>query len=322
MRQAGRYMKEYRDLKEKYTFKEMCETPELAVEVSLLPHQLLDIDALIVFNDILIPLERMGAPLTYADGGPRFLEPVRDQAAFEKLHDIDPRTDSSSILNTISELVRLMDGEKAVLGFAGAPFTLASYLVEGKLGQGVETLKKVMFENPKFIHQLLESLTRMTTDYLSAQAEAGASAVQLFDTWAGHLAPAEYEEFALPYHQEIFKALKEKHGDTTGTILYVRDSAHLISQMSRSGADTLSIEWRTSIRQVRQQVGDQFSLQGNLDPTALFASPAEVAQRTQQILEENRGDPGYIFNLGHGILPKTPVESVRALVDTVKNFSP
>lgn len=322
MRQAGRYMKEYRALKEKHTFQEMCDTPELAIEVSLLPHRLLDVDALIVFYDILIPLEKMGAPLSYGDGGPRFHEPVRDVAGLESLHPIDPREDTPAILETIAELVRQMDGEKAVLGFAGAPFTLASYLVEGRLGQGVETLKKVMFQEPEFLHRLLRLLTDMTIAYLGAQLDAGASAVQLFDTWAGHLGRREYEEFVQPYHQEIFRALGEGRDDPAATILYIRDSAHLIDRMDASGATALSIEWRSSLCRVRKQVGSDRCLQGNLDPTLLFASPELVVERTREILEARRNDPGFIFNLGHGILPGTPVECVRALVETVQNYRP
>lgn len=322
MRQAGRYMSEYRALREKHSFKELCDTPDLAVEVSLLPHRLIDADALIVFYDILIPLEKMGAPLTYEGGGPVFTEAVRDEAGVERLHAIDPARDTSSILEAIRRLREEFRGRKAVLGFAGAPFTLASYLVEGRLGQGIETLKRLLFERPDFVRALLDRLTDMTIAYLRAQAEAGASAVQLFDTWAGHLGPAEYREFALPCQRRIFEALGKRGHRPVPAILYVRDASHLLEDMAESGADALSIEWRVPLDEARRRVGPGLALQGNLDPCALFAPVEEVRRRVREILESRRGDPAFIFNLGHGVLPRTPIESVRALVETVQGFEP
>ena len=322
MRQAGRYLPEYRALRERHSFKEMCDRPELALEVSLLPHRLLDVDAIIVFYDILIPLEKMGAPLHYGETGPVFTEPLRDAQALARLRPLNPAEDCPALLDTIRALRSEVGDRKAVLGFGGAPFTLASYLVEGKLGQGVERIRRLLHEEPAILHTLLEKLADMTAVYLAAQVEAGADAVQLFDTWAGHLSRDEYREFVQPYHQKIFDALGPRGQRPAPAILFVRDATHLIDVMAESSADALSVEWRVELARAREIVGPNMPLQGNLDPTALFAPEKAVRQRVQRILEDRRGDSAYIFNLGHGVLPGTPVENVRALVETVRSFRP
>ncbi len=320
MRQAGRYLAEYRALRARHAFLEMCESPDLAVEVSLLPVEAFDVDAVIVFSDILIPLRAMGAPLDFGEEGPVFREPVRDDAALDRLGDLDPATGTPAILETIRRVAERVGGEKAVLGFAGAPFTLASYLIEGRVGsRGVDTLMRTLYGKPDFLRRLLERLASMTADYLEAQLDAGATAVQLFDTWAGRLGANEYREFALPYHRQVFERLSSRFPDAR-TILFVRDGAHLVEAMAESGARGLSLDWRVSLKAARAAVGDDIVLQGNLDPAALFAPAEDVRARVRAILEDRRGDPAFIFNLGHGVTPETPVESVRALVETVKSF--
>jgi uroporphyrinogen decarboxylase len=319
MRQAGRYLAEYRALRERHAFKEMCQNPDLAVEVSLLPHRLLDVDAVIVFYDILIPVEGMGAPLVYTEEGPAFTEPVRDARALERLRPLEPERHTASILAAIRRLRGELGERKPVIGFAGAPFTLASYLVEGKPGAGAGAVKRLLFEDPGLLHRLLERLAEMSIAYLRAQVEAGAHAVQLFDTWAGELAGPEYREFALPYQRRVFEALRAAPPPVPA-ILFVRGGAHLVEEMAASGADALSLDWRASLRAARERLGPRPALQGNLDPAALFAAPERVRERARAILEDRRGDRAFIFNLGHGVLPGTPVESVRALIEAVKSF--
>ena len=321
MRQAGRYLPAYRAIRQQHSFIEMCETPEIAFEISRLPLEEFDLDAIIVFYDILIPLRAMGAPLDYTEEGPVFAQPIRDEKALGSLHDIDPERDAASLLETLAQLRQSVGDAKAVLGFAGAPFTLASYLIEGRVGgRGVETVLRSLYARPAFFHQLLDRLADMTTVYLRAQLDAGADAVQLFDTWAGRLGVEEYREFALPYHQRIFRELGADKA-TGRSILFVRDGVHLVEEMALSGASAVSVDWRVPLADARRRVGPGVAVQGNLDPAALFGPVAEVERRTTAILEDRRDDPSYIFNLGHGVLPETPVESVRALVETVKGWS-
>jgi uroporphyrinogen decarboxylase len=321
MRQAGRYMEAYRELRARFSFEKLCSDPALAFEVSLQPHRAFDVDAVIVFSDILIPLEAMGAPLAFTDEGPRFAEPIRDAKAAGRLHPIDPARDTPAILETIGRLAAELAGRKPVLGFAGAPFTLAAYLIEGQVGgRGIEATLRMLYREPELLKRLLDLLTEMTIDYLGAQIDAGASAVQLFDTWAGRLAEQEYRGFALPCQQRIFAALSRRSGKRAPSILFVRDGPHLVEAMAESGAGALSLDWRVPLSRARAVVGPRIALQGNLDPAALFSTPDGVRRRTEEILADRRGDPAFIFNLGHGVLPETPVESVRVLVDTVRQW--
>jgi uroporphyrinogen decarboxylase len=321
MRQAGRYMAEYRALRERHAFEEMCREPEIAVRVSLLPHEILDVDVVIVFSDILLPLAAMGAPLEYTDEGPALTRPIRDARGLERLGELDPETGTPAILESIRKLREVLAGTaKPVLGFAGAPFTLAAYLLEGRIGaRGAEAVARAAHAAPAFLHQLLGRLAAATAVYLRAQVEAGAHAFQLFDTWAGRLDAARYREFALPYQRRVFDAVAAVRPEVPG-ILFVRDSSHLVEAMAESGARCLSLDWRAPLGAARRALGPAVALQGNLDPAVLFG-PAEVVRRqASEILEDRRGDPGFVFNLGHGVLPETPVESARALVETVKGF--
>ena len=314
MRQAGRYLPQYQEVKKKHTFVEMCSDPELAFEISMQPYRLFDLDAVVVFYDILFLAEAMGAPLEY-NPGPRFLEPLRTSEAIAALEDPDPHGHTAPVLETIARLRAELSPETSVLGFAGSPFTMAAYLVEGNFSRSGEWIKRLMNEDPELLRSLLERLAMATGRYLRAQLEAGADAVQLFDTWAGLLGREDYQSFALPYQRMVFEAIADLGAPA---ILYVNGGSHILEEMSSSGAGVLSIDWRTSLREAREQIGPGVGLQGNLDPSLLFGPTGDVRKKTAEILDEMSGDAGFIFNLGHGVLPETPVESVRALVETVQ----
>ena len=324
MRQAGRYLPEYQEVKSRHTFVEMCSQPELAVEVSLQPLRRYGFDAVIVFYDILYILEAMGAPLEFQPNGPVFHNPVSTIEEIRALHspdllDATPGKGTGAILASLRELRRVVPEDKAVLGFAGAPFTLAAYLIEGSFGRSGERIRRLLHQDPAAVHLLLERLAGFTGDYLCAQLDAGASAVQLFDTWAGLLSPEDFREFALPYQKVVFARLAERNALS---LLYINGSAHLLDDLPQCGARALSLDWRQSVAAARERFGTTVGLQGNLDPAVLFAGPDEVRRRTLALLESMRGDPAYVFNLGHGIHRETPVESVAALVETVQSFTP
>lgn len=322
MRQAGRYLPEYQEVKRRHTFVEMCTQPELAVEVSLQPLRRFGFDAAIVFYDILFIVEAMGAPLEFQATGPVFHRPLSTLAEVEALrppdlHGLEPGKSTGAILASLRELRRQVPASTAVLGFAGAPFTLASYLVEGSFGRNGDRIRRWIHEEPAAAHRLLERLAEATSDYLAAQVEAGATTVQLFDTWAGLLSPQDYREFALPYEKAALAPLAEAG---VPTVLYINGSVHLLDDLLDSGARVVALDWRHDLAAVRQRLGPKVALQGNLDPAVLCASPEVVRRRTQELLEALRGDPAYVFNLGHGIGKDTPVASVEALVETVKSF--
>ena len=320
MRQAGRYLPEYRDLRQRHSFVEMCTAPDLAVEVSLQPYRRFGFDAVIVFYDILFLAEAMGAPLQFTDAGPVFERPLATLADVEALHEpdlrsADPKKGTGAILESLRRLRAEVPPGTAVLGFAGAPFTVASYLIEGSFQRSGERMKRALHESPAVARRLLERRAAATGEYLAAQVEAGADAVQLFDTWAGLLSPEDFRELALPYEKAVFERVARTGAPA---ILYVNGCPHLLGDMARSGASVLSIDWRKTLPEARAQLGPKIGLQGNLDPAVLFASSGEVRRRVSAIVDGMRGDPGYIFNLGHGILPETPLESVEALVEAVR----
>ena len=311
MRQAGRYLPEYRELRAKHPFLQVCKTPDLAVEVSLQPFQRLGVDAIIVFSDILIPAEAMGVPLELGDAGPHLLEPVRSAHAVQNLRLFDPETDTRFLMDAIRILVRTVGPEVPVLGFGGAPWTMACYLVEGRTKEGFATVKSFLASEPATFRELLHRIAQATIGYLKAQIAAGAAAVQLFDTWCGELALPDYEAFALPAVQEIVAALR----GTVPVIYYTKASHHLLPAVAKSGADVLSVDWRVDLAQLRARLGPGIALQGNLDPATLFSSPDNIRATTRKLLEQLRGT-GHILNLGHGILPATPVENAQAFITT------
>lgn len=316
MRQAGRYMPEYRAVKEKYTFHEMCRIPEVAAEVTLQPLQVLDIDALIIFNDILIPLEAMGYSVEFREGGPEVIPAFRNERDLERLK--AARFDETpAVYDSISLLRKQAGKELPILGFAGSPFTMATYLIEGKMSRNMRYIKEMLYANPTLLEKALERIASTVVEYLKAQIQAGADAVQIFDSWAGTLSVEEYRRFALPWQKQV---IREIQSNGTPVILYVNNSAHVIPEMKESGALVLSVDWRLNLETVAMMVGPEVTLQGNLDPTALYAPPETVTELTREMLKSAGRTTRYIANLGHGILVETPVESVKAFVEAVKNY--
>ena len=316
MRQAGRYMPEYRSVRERVGFLELCHSPELAAEVSLQPYRAFGMDGVIMFSDILIPPEAMGMEVVFGDGGPSFPNPLRSAADIDRLIVPDPVKKTGFVMEILHTLRRELaaDPQTTLIGFAGAPWTLATYMIEGGGSKHFAHIKGLMREEPAVLHRLLGKLSDTVALYLSAQIEAGAQVVQLFDTWGGILSEAEYREFVLPYHQRIIEQVKNP---TAPLILYVNNSRGLLPLMAEAEPDVIGVDPTTSLTHARQLTGDRFALQGNLDPVALFNSPEVLKHQVETLLAEG-GKRGFIFNLGHGILPPTPVDNVRLLVDTVK----
>lgn len=311
MRQAGRYLAEYRAVRARHTFLEMCKTPELAVEVSLQPYRILGVDAVIVFSDILIPAEAMGMALELSEAGPLLSPPVRDLASVRSLRRFDPEQETKFLMEAIRQLSREVGPSVPVLGFAGAPWTMACYMVEGQTKKDFSTVKELMYREPAVLRALLEKIAENTAAYLKAQIAAGAAAVQLFDSWAGELSQRDYEEFALPATQFL---IEELHSETAPVILYSKGTSHLLPSLARSGAEVLSMDWRIDLAEARRQLGKGVALQGNVDPCALLGPEEKVRAASREAIEKT-GGIGHILNLGHGILPNTPVENARAFVE-------
>ncbi|HYE72367.1 MAG TPA: uroporphyrinogen decarboxylase [Blastocatellia bacterium] len=318
MRQAGRYLPEYRAVRSRTDFLTLCKTPELAAEVSLQPRDIVGVDAVIVFSDILIPVEAMGMPLELTEKGPVLGNPIRTAEQIEKLIIPDPVEKTSSVLDTLRLLSRLIDNEVPLIGFAGAPFTLASYMIEGGTSRNFAELKRMMYAEPQTLHKLLDKIADTVILYLNAQIEAGAQLVQLFDTWAGELAADKFEEFSLRYQQKVFAGLNRGSGESrVPATLYINGCSAILEPMATSGADVLSVDWRIDFSEAKRRVGDRVALQGNLDPCALLGTPETVKTATLELIKKG-GTTGHIVNLGHGILPMTPVENAKAFVEAVK----
>jgi len=316
MRQAGRYLPEYRAVRAETDFLTLCKTPELAVEVSLQPYRILGVDAVIMFSDILIPVEAMGQKVMLTEQkGPELPEPIASRADVERLIVPDPVERTPFVLEIIKTLKRELDGRVPLIGFAGAPWTLAAYMVEGGGSKNYARIKRLMYDDPSTLHALLDKVADTIILYLNAQIEAGVDVVQLFDSWAGELSTAQYREFALPYEQKIFQSIRR---DSTPAILFINGCGNFLESMATSGADVLSIDWRISLEDARARVGDQITLQGNLDPCALLSNPRVIAAETRRVLKAG-GGARHILNLGHGILPSTPVDNARAFVDAARN---
>jgi uroporphyrinogen decarboxylase len=315
MRQAGRYLPEYRRAREGVSFLEMCRDVDRAVEVSLQPLRLVGTDAVILFSDIFVPVPPMGVDLDFQPG-PVIAEPIRSLAQAEALRVPEPRETVPFVFEILRALRSELESERVpLLGFSGAPFTLAAYLVEGRGSKDFSTLKRMMVRAPEVLRTLLARLTDLVVVYLDAQLEAGAQVVQLFDTWAGLLSPADYEQWVLPTHREIAAKLDR---DSAPLILYVNNGAHILDFMLESGADVLSVDWRVELAGAARRVGAGASLQGNLDPCALHAPREVIFERVRELAEAARPARGHILNLGHGCLPDTPVEGVRAFTDAAR----
>ncbi len=315
MRQAGRYLPEYRRVREGIEFLEMCRDVDRAVEVSLQPVDLVGSEAVIFFSDIFVPVPGMGVEVDFRPG-PVIGTPIRTREQVEALRTPDPRESVPFVLEILKTLRCELEGRQIpLLGFAGAPFTLAAYLVQGSGSRDFAVLKRMMYREPDLLRMLLERLTVLVTDYLNAQIQAGAQVVQLFDTWAGLLSPADYREWALPHHQAIAAKLDRA---AAPFILYVNAGAHVVDAMAESGADVLSLDWRVDLADVARRLGDRVSLQGNLDPCALAAPRERIFEQVRELAAAAAPARGHVLNLGHGCLPETPVEGVRAFTDAAR----
>jgi uroporphyrinogen decarboxylase len=319
MRQAGRYMAEYRRLREKYTILESIKTPELAVEVTLQPIRAFDLDAAIIFADILPPLEAMGLELEFVHGeGPVIRNPLRHFDDIAALRVPDPRESLGFTLEAIRLARRELEDRLPLIGFSGAPFTLASYAIEGEGSRRFALTKSLMYAEPRAWHSLMDKLASLVGDYLKAQAEAGAQVLQFFDSWVGALGPDDYRRFVLPYSQ---RAIKTAQSAGVPVIHFSTETGGMLEDIKEAGGDVIGVDWRVNLAAAWRRLGDDVAIQGNLDPLALFAPLPELERQVSGILGQVDGRPGHIFNLGHGILPKTPVEHVAALVDMVHRLS-
>jgi uroporphyrinogen decarboxylase len=317
MRQAGRYLKEYQDVRAKVDFLTLCKTPELAAKVTLQPVDILGVDAAILFSDILIPVEAMGMHLEFSEKkGPILSEPVRAKSAVDRL--IIPDTEDS--MPFVIETIRILRRELKVplIGFSGAPWTLATYIIEGGSSKNFLNTKKMMYQNPGLFGALMDKITATVVEYLSAQIRAGAQTVQIFDSWAGSLSPYDYENVIFPYVKSVIKALK-KFG--VPVIYFVNDCPGLLDIAKKSGADVIGVDWRVDMAKAVKSLGKKVSVQGNLDPLVLFGPKEHIEERVQDILNKAESARGHIFNLGHGILPETPVENAVAMVEAVHRLS-
>ena len=317
MRQAGRYMAEYRAIREKYSLLEICYQPELAAEVTMHPVRALGVDAAILFADILLPVIPLGRGLEFAQGeGPVIGKPVRTMEDVLALHPVDAETD----LGYVMQAIRILRGElrgTPLIGFCGAPFTVASYLIEGGSSREFLKTKMMMYSTPEVWHALMEKLSVLLAEYLSVQIQAGAQAVQVFDSWVGTLSPQDYERFVLPYSRRV---LQTAQALGVPAIHFGTNTATLLPLMKCAGGDVIGLDWRVPLDDGWKLLGDKVAVQGNLDPAVLFAPLPEIKARVGDILRRAGGRPGHIFNLGHGILQHTPVDAVRAVVELVHAY--
>jgi len=318
MRQAGRYMPEYRALRSQYTLLEICRQPELAAQVTLQPIDRIDLDAAILFSDLLLPLEPMGIPFDFVKGeGPAIEKPIRSAGDVERLRQFEPREALCHVLTTIRLLRRALEDRVPLIGFAGAPFTLASYAIEGGPSSNYAKTKALMYDEPKVWHALCETFASVVADYLHAQVEAGVQALQVFDSWIGVLNPNDYREFAMPHTKQIFDAVR-----STGVpvIHFGTSTATLLETMAEAGGDVIGADWRIPLDEAWDKIGHDRAIQGNLDPTLLLGPIDRMLEGADDVLRRAGGRPGHIFNLGHGILPETPVENVQTLARFVHGY--
>lgn len=319
MRQAGRYMKAYRDIREKFNLIEMFKDPDLSVEITLQPINAFSLDAAIIFSDILLPLEGMGVGFEFPEGGgPVTRNPVRSEADVRSLRIAEPEADLGFVLKSIQRVRAEIDGKVPLIGFAGGPFTLASYAIEGGSSSNYLLTKGLMYEDRAAWDLLMSKFCDTIKAYLKAQVEAGAQVVQLFDSWIGCLSPSDYRDYVLPYTKSIFRELRN---EGIRSIHFGAGTAGLLPLMAEAGGDVIGVDWRVALDRAWQYVGSSTGIQGNLDPVALFASRSVLRQKAKEILDAAGGRPGHIFNLGHGILPTTPEDAVRALTDFVHEYS-
>ncbi len=324
MRQAGRYLPEYRATRSKAgDFLTLCKTPELACEVTLQPLDRFELDAAILFSDILTIPDAMGLGLYFEEGeGPRFQHPVRDSADVDRIGVPDPADELRYVTDAVSLIRQELHGRVPLIGFSGSPWTLATYMVEGGSSKTFSAIKGMMFDRPDLLHRLLETLSDSVAVYLQAQIEAGAQTVMIFDTWGGSLSPSHYQQFSLQYMTRIVQSLKASATTAaTPVIVFTKNGGQWLEMMADSGCDALGLDWTTDLEDARRRVGDRVALQGNLDPCVLYASKDAVRREVAKTLESFGHGNGHVFNLGHGIHPGIDPEHARAMIDAVHELS-
>jgi len=320
MRQAGRYLPEYNATRTRAgDFLALCKSPAAATEVTLQPLERFPLDAAILFSDILTIPDAMGLGLSFAEGeGPRFARPVRDEAAIARLAPPRPEAELGYVVDAVREIRRALASRVPLIGFAGSPFTLACYMIEGGASADFALVKKMLYQRPDLLHRVLEVNARAVADCLNAQIEAGAQAVMLFDTWGGALAHAAYIEFSLAYIRRVIASLaRESAGERVPSIVFTKGGGPWLEQIATCGCDAIGVDWTVSLGEARARVGGQVALQGNLDPLVLLTDPDTVQREAERVLADFGDAPGHVFNLGHGIVPTTPVANVEALVHAV-----
>lgn len=325
MRQAGRYLPEYRATRERAgSFLKLCMTPDLACEVTLQPLDRFALDAAILFSDILTIPHALGLGLQFETGeGPKIERPVRTQADVHRLGVPDPHTELKYVIDAVALIRRELDGRVPLIGFAGSPWTVGTYVVEGGSSRDFPKIKAMMYEQPAVLHELLDLLARATLVYLNAQIAAGAQAVMIFDTWGGVLAPAQYREFSLQYMSRIVDGLtRECDARRVPIILFTKGGGAWLGEMARTNCDALGVDWTTDLADARRAVGDTKALQGNLDPSCLYASPERIRSEVARVLASYGHGHGHVFNLGHGIHPQIPPEHAGAMIQAVHELSP
>ncbi|HLC17753.1 MAG TPA: uroporphyrinogen decarboxylase, partial [Thermodesulfobacteriota bacterium] len=318
MRQAGRYMKEYMEIRKKHSFLEMCRTPEIACEVTLQPIRRFELDAAIIFADILLPLEGMGIGLEFAKNeGPVISNPVREARDIDAIRIINPEEDVPYLLEAIRLVKKELDGKVPLIGFSGAPFTLASYIIEGGGSRNYIHTKALMFSDPGAWAALMEKISEILGRYLNAQVEAGAQVLQIFDSWVGCLGPDDYKRFVQPYTKKVIDSV----GGRVPVINFSTNTGTYLELLAEAGGDVIGIDWRVRLDRAWERIGFERAIQGNFDPGILFGPVEGIRKRAKEIIDQAGGRPGHIFNLGHGIILGTPVDNVQALVDSVHEFS-
>lgn len=316
MRQAGRYLPEYRKVRSKTDFLTLCKTPELAAEVTIQPVDIIGVDAAIIFSDILVIPEAMGMKLEIEEGrGPVFEKPIRNISDFNNLKQTYPSKDLRYVMDALRLTKSELNNRVPLIGFSGSPFTLLTYMVEGKGSKTFSKIKGLIYSKPKEAHKMLSTLSDIIAGYLSEKISSGADAVQIFDTWGGILSKQEYLEFSLPYMEKIISKVERR---SNPIILFSKGAHHSITEMAKSGADVLGLDWTMDIGEIRKKVGKKVALQGNLDPTVLYAPESVIKRKAAEVLESFGSGSGHIFNLGHGILPDVKSDNARTLVRFVK----
>lgn len=319
MRQAGRYLPEYRAIRAKADFLTMCKTPELAAEVTIQPVDIIGVDAAIIFSDILVIPEAMGMHLEMNEGkGPVFPHPIRTDSDAKALKEIDAFKDLKYVMDAVSLTKKELNGRVPLIGFAGSPWTLLTYMVEGKGSKNFSEIKKLIYNNPKLAHFVLDKLSKAVSEYLSAKIESGANAVQIFDTWGGILSPDDFKEFSLQYIVKVISNIKK---NDEPVIVFAKGVHYRLEELADSGADVIGLDWTMELNNVRSRIGNKTALQGNLDPTVLYAGKEHIRKEVIKVLDSYGKGSGHIFNLGHGILPDVDPENAKALVQLVKEES-